>query len=267
MKVFLICLLIVGLFAVGLVYAVYSYQSEPTNLFEDDGSFLYQGRQLGTTSEADADGDWISDRLEFWEYGTDPLKIDTDGDGIDDFNEIFTYPHLLNPLDPTDAKEFLALIPNVKAKTWGYYTGDTLATEAKFVVVGKRDPLVQWYAERTAIEWQNADHSWGLLKVNDEPLFLEFGRSGFPSPSYYLTHGRRGNCLEAHIAHYTILELMDYEGLYIFGRVEDGTGHAWIEMNINGELGELYVVDYNSVVPADEFYKTHNWTIDSKNDF
>lgn len=273
---------IVGLLliVVGAAFAYENYHSQivstPTSTPEsEDGSFVYNGIKLGLTEEADADGDWISDRLEFQEYGTNPLKVDSDSDGVDDFNEIFTYPHLLDPLDPTDDEEFLAMLPDVEAAAWEWNAGGTTETLlTKYVEIAKRDLLVQWYAEHTTIEWQDADHIWGRLKVNGEPLFLEYGalnpfrEDDRPVSSlgdltaYYLTHGRRGFCSDVAIAHYPILELMDYECLLISGQVR-GENHAWLEANIDGRI---YVVNFNTVKLADIFYQTHNWTIVSKKD-
>ncbi len=246
----------------GSVFAACNSQSTDNSQSMDNSQsveqeFYCNGILLGTTLQADYDGDWLSDRFEFQEYGTAPLKIDTDEDGIDDFNEIFTYPHLLDPLDPTDAKEFLAMIPDMEAKSWKWYeTGATGSAVpfTKIVSVAKRDPLVQWYAKHTIIEWQDAAHNIGRLKVNGAPL-----RLGSPvgeekvrhliHPSYYLTHGRRGQCLETATSHYTILELMGYDCLYISGRVSD-LGHAWLEANIEGKV---YVVESNHVERVEPF--------------
>lgn len=46
----------------------------------------------------DSDGDGLSDYDEIFVYGTNPLNPDTDGDGISDYDEIFTYG--TDPLNP-----------------------------------------------------------------------------------------------------------------------------------------------------------------------
>lgn len=251
------------LIVAGATFAYENYHSQvwPISTPEsENGSFIYSGIELGLTEEADDDGDWVSDRLEFWEYGTNPLKIDTDDGGVDDFNEIFTYPHLLDPLDPTDDQEFLAMLPNIESAPWHWSaggTGENLLT--KYVEIAKRDPLVKWYAEHVVIEWGLEERD-GRLTVNGERLNLEYGSSDAPEhlTSYYLTHGREGVCSDVAIAHYPILELMGYECWLISGQVESGENHAWLEANIDGEV---YVVNFNFVQQVDLFYQTHNWTI------
>lgn len=270
--------LIVGFTLIaGTVFAASCSKPSTDNSQSEEQGFYYNGILLGTSVEADADGDWISDRLEFREYGTDPLKSSTDDDVIDDFNEIFTYPHLLDPLDPTDAQKFIEMLPNVEAKAWKWDTGGTeenLLT--KYTEIAKKDPLVQWYADHIIIEWQDSEHNFGSLKINEEPLFLEHGplnpfvdSSGHPIDSlgnissYYLTHGRKGVCSEVAIAHYPILELMGYECLLVSGQGATGKNHAWLEANI---AGRTYVVDYNYVTPVDVAYQIDNWTIVAKQD-
>jgi hypothetical protein len=271
---------IVGLLlfvAVGAI-AAYDYCSQPgpapTPTSLPEGSFIREGVLLGTNEHSDHDGDWVSDRLEFHEHGTNPLKLDTDDDGIDDFNEIFTYPHLLDPLDPTDAEAFLDMIPNVEAEWWKYDSGDTKEgwnNNKKYINVAKRDPLVQWYAARTTIEWQDTDHARGSLTINGEPLFLEYDweyRNGkdinlLNHPAYYLTHGRKGICVEVVFAHYPILEIMGYDCLHVHGITENGEGHSWLEGNIDGRN---YVINFNSIVLADIFYQNNNWFIYFRDD-
>jgi hypothetical protein len=48
---------------------------------------------------ADTDGDGLSDSAEVYTYGTNPLAADTDGDGVSDYNEVYASP----PTDPLKA--------------------------------------------------------------------------------------------------------------------------------------------------------------------
>jgi hypothetical protein len=61
--------------------------------------------EVTTVLEWDTDQDYISDFLEVTKYHTDCTKIDSDGGGIDDFNEIYTYK--MNPNDPKDDVAFM----------------------------------------------------------------------------------------------------------------------------------------------------------------
>jgi hypothetical protein len=123
-----------------------------------------------TVSNKDTDGDWVADEVEE-KLGTNPLNLDTDGDGMDDFNEIYVYPHILDLLNPSDAQDFLGNIPEIKAEGYTPFTGGTDAEILisdenghcigfcnKYLDVPKRDPLVQWYAENTY---------WGRMDLMD----------------------------------------------------------------------------------------------------
>lgn len=220
----------------------------------------------------DTDGDWISDKIEI-EIGTNPLKLDTDDDGIDDFNEYYTYPHLLDPNDPTDAEKFLEMIPNVEAKHWEYYDGGVsvnCTTRAnRLNEVPKRDPLVQWYADHTEIKWntaliKNGEYKEGKIIVNGEPFRLDtrdnnhIKEYGTISPAYFFTHGRKGICGDCAIALKTLLELKNYDSVNVHGKkIDSGKGHAWIETFINGQV---YVGNGNTLAPRDIFYEQYNWT-------
>jgi outer membrane protein OmpA-like peptidoglycan-associated protein len=61
---------------------------------DSDGDAIPDGKEMefGTDPyKADTDGDGLSDYDEIYKYHTDPLKKDTDGDGLSDYDEIFVY--------------------------------------------------------------------------------------------------------------------------------------------------------------------------------
>ena len=215
----------------------------------------------------DTDGDWISDTVEI-EIGTDSTKIDTDSDGIDDFNEYYTYPHLLDPNNPTDAEKFLAMIPNVEAKIWDSVTVgvyDSNSVFEKEVEIAKRDPLVQWYAKHTEIksepETLTEEYRWsGKLVIDGEPFCFGKHKEGVEgingdiSPSYFFTHGRRGACAHMSIATRTVFELKGYQGVFI-----GVPGHIATEISKNGQN---FVINGVGIMKSEDFYETHpqNWT-------
>ena len=47
--------------------------------------------------KADTDGDGLSDYDEIMKFKTDPLKADTDGDGISDYDQVMK--HKTNPIE------------------------------------------------------------------------------------------------------------------------------------------------------------------------
>jgi len=68
---------------------------------DQDGLSNEQEQVLGTDpAVADSDGDGLNDGDEVNIHGTDPLLVDTDSDGINDLVEVQAS---LNPLDPSDA--------------------------------------------------------------------------------------------------------------------------------------------------------------------
>lgn len=220
-------------------------------------------------SHLDTDNDYVTNHLEVFKYKTNPFSADTDGDGIDDFNEIYTYPHLLDPNNPDDAEEFMKMIPNVEAKAWRLDAGG-VESPIKILEISKRDPLVQWYANHIKIDWNTTkSDSWGHtyddnirigeLKINREPFWLgtpEWYASpipvseeidhAYPHPAYFLTHGRKGACGDTASVLNVILELKGYDS------IELGANHGWVETHIDGEI---YVADFNKLVPREKFYE------------
>jgi len=75
-------------FLVGLSVAGESGSADP----DHDGLTNRQEEELGTNKKiADTDGDGLNDGDEVTKYKTDPLKADTDGDGLNDGDEVTKY--------------------------------------------------------------------------------------------------------------------------------------------------------------------------------
>ncbi len=71
----------------------YPVNSEGCDL-DSDGDGIVDGKEMeiGTDpKKLDTDGDSLSDYDEIYKYGTDPKKADVDGDGLSDYDEIFKY--------------------------------------------------------------------------------------------------------------------------------------------------------------------------------
>lgn len=81
---------------IGLVFVGESGSSD-----EDlDGLTLDQETQYGSNPEkSDTDGDGLIDGLEVNQYNTDPLSTDSDGDGISDYDEVKKYSTNPNSTD------------------------------------------------------------------------------------------------------------------------------------------------------------------------
>ncbi len=206
----------------------------------------------------DLDHDFITNTLEIEKYHTDPTRVDTSGLGIDDFNAVFMYG--LDPNDYTQIQQFLAAIPNVSASQCNLAFGGltNVMGNEEIIEVSARDPLVQYYARHSSIIWNNTTNS-GQLLVDGTPIWRSYGYSGYPA--YYFTHGRAGICEDTTLATESILRLMGYQTIEMFGSVPDnGTmdSHVWCETAIGGQV---YVVNYGELFPRAGFYQRSGWVI------
>jgi hypothetical protein len=225
-----------------------------------DGKITYEELQ----QIRDIDGDYVSNNLEIAEYHTNPMKIDTDGGGVDDFNEIFTYK--MNPNDPKDDAAFMKKIPNVVAEHWNPLDGDTPSSRNKYVNISMRDPLVQYYAKKAEIKWtDNPNGKIGTLFVDGTVIWHGVGEPeerSLDQPSYYLTHERTGHCADSSVTGLAILKLMGHKAITVDGKVPVNNtvaGHEWVEAYIDGKV---YVVNFNYVYPREGFYEKYGWTIE-----
>jgi hypothetical protein len=227
----------------------------------EDG-FVYNG--MTYFGDYDLDYDGVSDKLEVKVYGTNPMNKDTDGDGIDDYNELFIYPDYLDPLNSSDAQLFIDMLPNVTANYTDWVNGGTSGNNlGRIVNASLNDPLVKWVAEHTSIAWEGMS---GWLTIDGEPFFQGYALNVVPigalmTPAYYLTHGRTGACGDTAEAIYVTMKLKGFQCVLIYGTVGDEL-HGWVE----AKMGDtIYVINYNSVVPADDFYLAHpDWAIEKR---
>ena len=263
-------LVIVGGVAAAIAVAISSSDATPTPTPTPTpaptpgGSFTYNGILLGIKEWDDYDGDGISDRIEYWQWHTDPTSIYTNNNPIDDFNAIYTYG--LDPLNSTEIAEFISRIPNVEAKRWAVVgqneqtVGGVTLWDKNVTEIGMRDPVVQYYARQASIHWEDSGHNIGALNLHGQPMFLNysFDANDSVSVSYYFTHGRKGICGTSAYAHAAVLSLMGYKSYVIAGCVEDGEGHGWVEVVINETN---YVANYDLIEKADSFYQDNKWTI------
>ncbi len=74
-------------FGLGFSYYIYGETD-----YDKDGLSNVREKAIGTDPyNPDSDGDGLLDGEEVYTYFTDPLKADTDDDGLNDYEEIFTY--------------------------------------------------------------------------------------------------------------------------------------------------------------------------------
>jgi len=223
---------------------------------------------IGTPTFNDTDGDSIHDGLEVLFYHTDPKKIDSDGGGVDDFNEIYTWN--LNPNDPNDDIMFLNNIPNVEAKNWGFEDGKLNISTDDYVEISLRDPYIQWISKQTEIRWIiNSDNKkTGRLFVDGEEIWKEYKRvnNSIEQPSYYFTHGKKGSCDTSSLANLVILKSIGLKAIKIIGKMPYKNKlwpHGWVEAYIDGDV---YVINYNYLYPREGFYEKYNWKVPSHYD-
>ena len=230
----------------------------------EKGNFSY----VDMLNFEDVDGDFIPNRVELQIYHTDPAKIDSDGGGVDDFNEILTYN--LDPNNPQDDANFIANIPHVAAHvwngtiigSWSYASSNSGLYDAcnnfqGLLDISRRDPFVQWLVNRTEIRWENEPKTTGTIYVNNEPIFTAYDQSTYIlNPSTYFSNGRRAFCDNSAMINALMLEMMGYRCNRIGGLVSVG-GHVWTEADVDGKI---YAVDFNSVrLRTDSFYAANGY--------
>jgi hypothetical protein len=221
-------------------------------------------------NDIDTDKDFVSDGYEV-RMGTDPTKIISYGK-IDDFNRLLVYKNYLNPNNSDRDQAFLKMIPNVKASPIkfneegvkpfrGYLnTGEIINILIK---ISERDPLIKdYYLKKMEIKWE-PDGNHAKVFVDGKPIWSDYQSIDGINPSFYFTNGRYGTCYESPLTDFVMLKLVGENPKLISGVDSDGKynsafkgdRHEWIEF---AKDGKDFVMDYNNILPKEEFYKI-NW--------
>jgi hypothetical protein len=220
--------------------------------------FVYLGYLNGerVSKASDIDGDGIVNWDEVNLFHTDPNKIDTSGLGLDDFNAVYTYN--IDPNNQSAVEAFLNKLPNVTANLWDPIKVGGFSTK-NYVNKSLADPLIQYLALRSEIEWKDSARSEGALLVDGSPIWngVDTHVDKAVQPSYYFTHGRNGDCVESTIAGMTVMKSMGYKAIEV-----GGMGHDWFEVIVGGKV---YVQTYNSLYLRENFYRV-GWVPDSNYD-
>lgn len=233
-----------------------------------DGLNKYDEEHIYHTDDSNIDTDWdyVRDDIEIAK-GTDPTQIYSFGSKIDDFNRLFTYPDYLNPDNVNRDDAFLKMIPNVKAKEWksdegGVSFKQSTQRVARVLEISEKDPLIRYLVENTEIRWSDEDHA--QVFVDGEPIWKEYKERSGVNPSFYFTNGRYGNCGDSSLVNFNLLKLrgdkpQGVSGIDEYGQYNSdykGCGHGWVEFE---KGGQKYVLNFNSVMPAEEWYGKIKW--------
>ena len=215
----------------------------------------------------DPDDDYVINEIEM-EKNTDPTDAYTSGLDLDDYNAIFTYE--VDPNNQNEVNKILENIPNVNVRLWKNSDTRIPRGPESYVEPSLNDPLMIYLAKRSEIRWENnAAGKVGVLYVDGRTAYShgEDDMTGsVEQPSYYFTTDRIGHCVESAIANIVILKLMNYQTKYCSGYISnnDGTiGHGWCEVIIDGDP---YVVNFNILIPREDYYDHREWELDSSYD-
>lgn len=138
-----------------------------------------------------------------------------------------------------------------------------------------------WYVNATEVIWEYDEQDekiGGEVRVDGEPLTKAYS-SGLPeerdeetafygfnsiSPIQYLEGERKGNCGGVSIICYCLFTLKDEKVMLTSAQTVDSAGvpglsHAWVEWTDSD--GKKWVINFNNVIPLDEWYQNSDWTI------
>ncbi|MDP0501152.1 MAG: glycoside hydrolase N-terminal domain-containing protein [Verrucomicrobiota bacterium JB022] len=124
--------------------------------------------------KADTDGDGIEDGVEITMYSTDPTEADTDGDGIDDGVEVALASLGFDPL--VDSSSLMAVL-QANAQAVGLYTREQLEALAAAPLIAVQDGKIvldlSLVASADAENWQPVNLSASDVSVQDGDVRIE----------------------------------------------------------------------------------------------
>ena len=215
---------------------------------------------------SDYDGDYVIRSIEI-ENGLDPGTKYSFG-GLHDFLRLYGYTERIP--NNVSFEDMLNNATKYEPRYWtlkdGGYEHYRTNIYSKLTLA---DPIFRYYANKVHIDWENSSTygEVGHLKLGDENLFLEYGTTPnkpLVPPSYYLTHGRKGICVESSVANDCIFQYKGYPSTLMGGDTPQGN-HSWGEVIINNNtyISNFNVLFSQKLPDGTATYTKLNWTIDS----
>jgi len=201
---------------------------------------------------SDSDGDYVIRSIEI-ENGLDPSTKYSFG-GLHDFLRLYGYTKRIP--NNVSFQNMLNNATKYEPRYWEKRDGGfNNYVDGMYSELTLADPIFQYYADQVHIDWEKdpTHGKVGHLKLDDENLFLEYGTENskpLVPPSYYLTHGRRGICVESSVANDCIFQHKEYPSTLTSAKI-NSIGHSAGEVKINDEV---YIINYNSLMPKKDIY-------------
>jgi len=232
-----------------------------TSVIDSDNDRLSDWEEINVyhtnPSNPDTDGDYIIDGKEI-QLGTNPLKEYTYGNVLDDFNRVFVYcPQEVNCNNSDKDSSFLSRIPDVEARGFTANEGQISTLGAfdmeRIVKISLKDPLIDYLSKKTEIILPNGDKT-GKIIVDGKSIYEKYELQPNFSPSYYITHGKKGVCMHVALAVATLLKKKGEE-VHYFESIRNGGGHAYLEAKFGGKE---YGIDFDEIFEKQRFYELNN---------